>query len=132
LADARRTFPTASILSEDTGHRRDYRRNPYAGYENDNRFVFEPSNLDTTLPPKTIMLMFYSDDTPVAIPWNRLREIGRTDVTVESTTYVIEVSQIGEVTITESGTTNTQPFYFEMWFSAATQHGENIILKSLE
>ena len=44
LGEFRNLYSVAVVLREDTAHLRDYAPNPYAGYDTDNRFVFEPSN----------------------------------------------------------------------------------------
>lgn len=131
LVDAKRNYPNATIVSEDTGHRRDYKRNPYSGYETNNQFVFEPSNIDSSLPPKTIMAVFYHEESPVAIPWLKLREQGSTTITVGGTMYSLQVTEAGELGVTQSDTNKTTPFYFEMWFSAAAQHGDELTLITL-
>jgi len=125
LGEIRKNYPNAIVLSEKTGHNRDYARNPYAGYETDNRFVFNPSDLDTLFPPKTIMVVFRDKDTTLASPWLALREKGTAATTQGSITYTLKVTDEGELTITDNTGAN-HPFYFEMWFSVAVQHGEDI------
>lgn len=121
LGEIRATYPNARVLSEATGHQRDYARNPYAGYETDNRFVFDPSSLDTTFEPKTIMAVFRAGETTFAAPWLALRAAGGATHTTNDEVYVLTVTDTGELTITDS-TGDTFPFYFEMWFSVAVQH----------
>lgn len=121
LGEVRATHPDALVLSEETGHARDYARNPYAGYETDNRFVFEPSDIDTTFDPKTIMAVFRDGEVAFAAPWLLLREAGTATVTENDSTYTLVVTDMGELTITDN-LGNTFPFYFEMWFSVAVQH----------
>ena len=118
LGEIRQLHPDALVLSEDTGHRRDYARNPYAGYETDNRFVFDPSNLDTTFSPKTIMVVFRVDEKIYAAPWLALRQAEA----AEQDGIRLSVTDAGELTILDSDG-NGLPFYFEMWFSVAVQHG---------
>lgn len=125
LAEIRKNYPAALVLSEKTGHSRNYARNPYAGYETDDRFVFDPSNLDTSLPPKTIMAVFRDGDTTFAAPWLALREKGTATVTQEQMTYTLVVTDTGELTVTDSEGID-YPFYFEMWFSVAVQHQDNL------
>ena len=43
----REKYPTAQVLSTHTEYERDYERNPYAGYDTNDRFIFDPSSLDT-------------------------------------------------------------------------------------
>jgi cytochrome c biogenesis protein CcdA len=127
LGEVRRTFPNAQVLSEATGHQRDYGRNPYAGYETDNRFVFEPSGIDTTLPPKEIMVVLPVEDSVLAASWQALRSTGGTTHRIGSTTYTFSVDETGQLTVVDDAG-DTYPFYFEMWFSAAVQHGEQLTL----
>lgn len=121
LGEVRTTYPNARVLSEDTGYSRDYTHNPYAGYESSNRFVFEPSNVDTTFGPKTIMAVFTDAGTTFAAPWLDLRSAGSATVTKGDTTYTLTVTDTGELSVIDSNDTS-HPFYFEMWFSVAVQH----------
>jgi cytochrome c biogenesis protein CcdA len=121
LREVRAQYPNARVLSEDTGHVRDYGRNPYAGYETDNRFVFEPSNLDTTFAPKTIMVVFRDEENTFALPWLSLREVGSIATSTATASYQLTVSDSGELTIRDDQG-RSFPFYFEMWFSVAAQN----------
>lgn len=123
MGDVRAQFPNALVLSEDTGHRRDYGRNPYAGYEESEQFIFAPSAHDSQFPSKTIMAAFRAGDTPVATPWLKLREAGSAAITIDGIVYTLTISDTGELTITDDAGSE-YPFYFEMWFSFAIQHGD--------
>lgn len=125
LGDIRATYPDAQVLSEDTGQQRNYGRNPYAGYESSDDFIFAPSDLDTSFDPKAIMAVFVSDDTVFAAPWLDLRAAGSADITHNNTTYSLTVTDTGELTIRDAAGT-TYPFYFEMWFSVAVQNEANL------
>ena len=127
LGDVRATYPEAVVLSEDTGYSRDYSRNPYSGYDNDDDFIFQPSNLNTTYDPKTIMAVFRDKGTTFTAPWLDLREAGGATVTENETTYTLTLSDPGELTITDDSD-GTHPFYFEMWFSVAVQHTDELIV----
>jgi len=50
--DWRKRYPGTTVLSTDTGHRRDYRRSPYAGYETSEGLYFPVSRLDPRYHPK--------------------------------------------------------------------------------
>jgi len=121
IGDVRETYPNALVLSEDTGYRRDYANNPYSGYESNDRFVFEPSDIDTTFEPKTIMAVFRDGGNTFAAPWLSLREAGSATITENGTSYTLSVSDAGELSITDANN-KSYPFYFEMWFSVAVQH----------
>lgn len=124
LGAVRTEFPDAMVLSEDTGHRRNYSRNPYAGYDERDGTIFPSRGTDDTrFDQKEIMAIFHTDaGTPVAVPWQALRAAGGTTATLDGTQYELTLDG-SELTITnEAG--ETRPFYFEMWFSFAAQHGE--------
>ncbi len=49
-------FPTARILSTNTGYRRDYTQNPYKGYFQSDRLMFPVNSKDSRLGPKTAVV----------------------------------------------------------------------------
>lgn len=130
LGEIRDTYSNAVVLSENTGYQRDYARNPYAGYETNNSFVFEPSGIDATFAPKTIMAVFRDGETTFAAPWLELREAGSATVTSDGATYTLTVTDAGELTIADTSG-DMFPFYFEMWFSVAVQHPDTLTVINL-
>ncbi len=123
----RSTHPDARIMSEQTGHRRDYGRNPYAGYDDDGEFfIFSPSTVDTSFPSKEIMVIFRTaENIPVAVAWNGLRIAGSVTESIDDKEYTLTVQDSGTLSIDDGDT--ELPFYFEMWFSFAVQHeGEEV------
>jgi len=51
-ADWRRRQPETAVLSDTTGYRRDYGRDPYAAYRRSPRTMFPPARIDRRLSPK--------------------------------------------------------------------------------
>lgn len=49
----RKAHPKGTVVTLNTGHRRDYQRNPYADYFATDRLRFPVARLDDRLPPKT-------------------------------------------------------------------------------
>ena len=131
LGEVRERFPDAQVLSEDTGYRRDYGRNPYAGYDDRDGTIFPSRGTDDTrFDQKEIMVVFRATaETPVAVPWQALRAAGGTTATIDGATFDLTLDG-SELTITND-TGETLPFYFEMWFSFAAQHGEDAEVISL-
>lgn len=127
LGEIRSVFPEAMVLSENTGHRRDYARNPYAGYETDNRFVFDPSDLDTTFDPKEIMVVWRTEDAMYTTPWQSLRTAGGLKY-IGDTNFSLTLSDSSELTITDDRG-GVYPFYFEMWFSVAIQNEDLVVVE---
>lgn len=120
VGEIKAQHPTAMILSEDTGHRRNYASNPYGGYDQDDRFVFRPSFNDPRYFAKDIFVAFTVDGSPAAAPWLAL-ENGRSYTTEVDGKSVTLTKAENNLEITGPDGT-TIPFYFEMWFSWAVQH----------
>lgn len=69
-SDWRARHPDTSVLSPDTGHRRNYSRNPYAGYFGGARLMFPVQPVDTNkrLPPKAQVLGVWAGEAARAYP----------------------------------------------------------------
>ena len=126
MGEVKQQYPDAQVLSEDTGYTRDHGANPYSGHEASDDFLFAPSSLDARYPSKTIFVAFMIDGMPVASPWLEIQE-GQTYRTNVNGTAVALSKTKGELTIMD-GTGLVIPFYFEMWFSWAVQHGEHKVV----
>jgi len=126
MGEVKRMHPKAQVLSENTGHRRAYDRNPYSGYEDNEGYIFSPSKEDARYPSKTIFVVFRYSDRTIGVPYLELTDGIRfeTKVDGDSITFVRD----GDVLTISDGKGRELPFYFEMWFSFATQHGENAIV----
>jgi hypothetical protein len=72
-ADFRDAHPDALVLNRDTGFSRDYGRNPYVGYDEEDSqpFLFD-GEPDPRLPPKAPVIGLFPDDDPVAVPTEAL------------------------------------------------------------
>ena len=74
-ADWRKRHPDTLVLSTDTGHRRDYDRDPYAGYLTSERTYFPVANVDRRYHPKERVLGIAIDGVSKAYPFV---ELGKT------------------------------------------------------
>ncbi len=71
-ADWFEAHPEGLVLSQDTGHRRDYGSNPYVGYEDtDDPFLFR-GEVDPRLPATEHVLGIAGDDDVIAFPYSEL------------------------------------------------------------
>ncbi|MEM6997995.1 MAG: DUF3179 domain-containing protein [Patescibacteria group bacterium] len=120
VGEIKQRHPDALILSTNTGHDRNYDRNPYAGYDENDRFFYRPSEVDTSYPIKEIFAAFRHEGTSYALPWERLTNGETITYSSQADTEIVISKQDGELTITSSD--QEIPFYFEMWFSWAAQH----------
>jgi hypothetical protein len=67
-------WPDGQVLSRDTGHIRDYGRNPYVGYDTSNRpFLFD-GDTGGPLPQMERVVTTGDDDDPVAYPLTVLQD----------------------------------------------------------
>jgi hypothetical protein len=64
------------VLSTDTGFDRNYQRDPYAGYQNDQGLYFPVTNLDPRYHPKQLTLGVEFDDKFMAYPYTELDKAG--------------------------------------------------------
>jgi len=73
-ADWRARHPRTEVLSTDTGHVRDYDRDPYAGYENVARLMFDVQHRDDRLPVKEWVLGLRIGGQAKAYPFSALAQ----------------------------------------------------------
>ena len=70
--------PETRVMSDDTGHHRDYRRNPYAGYEESRYTYFAVNNeAPDNYHPKEIVLGLEHDGVRKAYPFVELDKLGK-------------------------------------------------------
>ncbi len=114
-------YPSASVLSSDTGYSRDYTGNPYSGYELSNSVIFPVSNRDDRFHPKEPFYVIPFKGKSLAFPFRRLSK--RThEFDIDGDLLIIERID-NEVYVRSSG--ERIPGYFEFWFSWITNHKED-------
>ncbi len=74
--DVREAYPEAQVLSRDTGHRRNYGRNPYVGYDSaDAPFLYRgPEVVPQDGNPMERVLTVYHGEAVEAVQYRRLQE----------------------------------------------------------
>jgi hypothetical protein len=89
-ADWRMSHPTGHVLSRVTGHRRDYGRNPYPGYDDvsTSPFLFE-GKVDDRLAAKTKVIGLRDGDASVAVLHDELVKRRTIDVTLAGRRLVV-------------------------------------------
>ncbi len=73
-ADFRRQYPDATVVSTNTGHRRDYERNPYQAYFATDQLMFPVARRDDRLKPKTIVVGMRLGEVVRAYPVEAIRQ----------------------------------------------------------
>lgn len=106
-ADFKELYPDGKVLSRDTGHPRNYGRNPYYGYDDINQtpFLFNGAT-PNQLPPMARVLTVDLNNEAVAYPYDVLNElnvindtVGGNDVVIfwsEGTASALDTSNIPE------------------------------------
>ncbi|MGH9229992.1 MAG: DUF3179 domain-containing protein [Acidimicrobiales bacterium] len=89
-ADWRQAQPDGLVLSRDTGHDRDYGRNPYPGYDDIDSpaFLFR-GRVDDRLAPKERVIGIERDGDAVAVRHDKLTEQGVLALDVDGTELVV-------------------------------------------
>ncbi len=117
-------YPQSLVLSDKTGHSRDYSLYPYGNYEDTEDLYFPVSVQDKRFPAKEIMYVFIVEDKYVAFP---VKSLGseRKEKTVEGRKIVVK-NIGGEI----NGTVDKEmvPGYYEMWFSWVIHHQQDGIV----
>jgi hypothetical protein len=67
--------PKTQVLSDDTGYRRDYDRDPYQGYETSKRLMFEVSAQNRKYHPKEKVIVVKLDGVTKAYPFSELNKV---------------------------------------------------------
>lgn len=127
MGEVRERYYDAQVLSEGTGYARNYGRNPYSGYTEDDRFIFTPSSLDERYEPKEIMVVFRVGDEVVATPWLNFSDGTSRQVEIAEKTITLTKAD-GELEIVDESSTS-YPFFFEMWFSFAVQNPDGRVIE---
>ena len=85
----REAHPDAAVLTRDTGHHRDYGRNPYAGYDEPDGSLLVPVDPDPRLPVKERVLGITVGKESVALRRSSLAEEGVAEVRVGGRDLVV-------------------------------------------
>jgi hypothetical protein len=90
-SDFKEAHPDGQILSRDTGHSRDYGRNPYTGYDDVNRspFLYDGPETPEALPPMARVVAVELEDEAVAYPFDVLQDVQVVNDTVGGVPIVV-------------------------------------------
>ncbi|MEM7385594.1 MAG: DUF3179 domain-containing protein [Verrucomicrobiota bacterium] len=121
-------FPDGKVLSTETGFNRAYDRNPYAGYEEDDRIFFPIDNIRDDLEIKDWVYGVLLDGKEVSIPRKHLAANPEFDWAVDNST-VLSVrwdAVSGEIRVTDAAG-ETQPGIWSFWFSWQAFYPETLV-----
>lgn len=117
-SDWRTRHPDTSVLSRETGHRRDYDRNPYADYAGSPALYFPVSAEDARYPRKTFVLAVGVGEAWKAYPFPELARAGgrvRDELGGRRFQVVHDAAHRSAHAVDESG--EVLPGYLAYWFA---------------
>ena len=84
-------YPDGIVMSRDTGHRRDYGRNPYAGYDTPDQqpFLFAGVTDGRVAPKERVVTLGEQDGEAISFPYTELRSTGVAQVEFEGEPVVV-------------------------------------------
>lgn len=117
--------PNARILSTDTGERRDYSRDPYAGYERDSDTYFPVRKTDTRLHAKDIVYGVVVNGTAKAYPLSAFQRTAAFTDDVGGIQIEVSYDALSQTVTFRNAETREEiiPLY-GFWFSWVAQHPE--------
>lgn len=118
-------FPTAKILSPQTGYARNYMQDPYGDYSSSDELYFPVSHSSNRFPAKEMMYIVSAGDESLAFDWHALLRKG--NAVAKSADGIVSVSLKKNIPY---ATINGQPLpgYFSFWFSWYTHFGKDGIV----
>jgi hypothetical protein len=125
--------PGTSVLSTDTGFRRNYKRDPYAGYEKSRNLYFATSRkAPSTYHPKERVLGLQNGSSYRAYPFIELNKLGKSSFKdmLNGTEYLVRwnaANQSGSIHTADGTMIPTIQSYWFAWF---TFHPETEVFKA--
>lgn len=87
----REKHPETLVLSENTGFKRDYSRNPYPGYEDSSTLFFPVSSQNDEFHPKEIVIGITIDGKSKAYPFSELEKSGKKSIKDQFNGKMLEI-----------------------------------------
>lgn len=123
-------YPQTQVLSDETGHERDYTLDPYSGYYRVGTIWFPVGKVRTDLSPKARILGVTVGQRTKAYPLDRLsRTQGTLTDTLDNNEVRITVSAEGEISDVRLGDGSTPPHVFVYWFAWQAFHPETDVYR---
>ncbi|MDP6334683.1 MAG: DUF3179 domain-containing protein [Nitrospinaceae bacterium] len=121
----KKKYPGSLVLSEKTGYRRDYDRDPYDGYEKSPRLIFAVDNVSAKFHPKEKIIGVEFDDTVKAYPFSELeKHQGLVNDTINEKRIIIQYDKSSATASILDENGRELPSVVGFWFAWYTFHPE--------
>lgn len=125
--DWKTAYPTAEVLSQDTGHSRNYGRDPYGSYYEDSFLMFPVENRDNRVHPKTVVFGVEVNGAFTAYIEDDIVEVGSIEDTIAGVNLLVARDQSGTVTVTNRDTGEEIVKVRGFWFAWYAFHPETTL-----
>lgn len=126
-------YPNSLVLSIDTGHSRDYTRDPYAGYENSEGIYFPVAHRDPRYHPKERVLGIEINGKFKAYPFSELSQTnGAVKETFNGKALKIDYDAANQSARIFDKNGNELPSITGYWFAWYAFHPETFVFKAPE
>ncbi len=125
--DWKANYPTAQVLSQDTGYSRNYGRDPYGNYYEDSFLFFPVENRDDRIHAKTVLFGVEVNGAFTAYIEDDLVAAGSIEDTVAGVDLRVVRDQSGVVTVTDRRTGEEIIKERGFWFAWYAFHPETTL-----
>jgi hypothetical protein len=121
-------YPLSEVLSQDTGHNRNYGKDPYGSYYENSNLFFPVENEDNTIHPKDVIFGIEIEDMYKAYREIDLLEKGnRITDTINEIDVIVEKDTAGIVTVLNTNTGEEIVKERDFWFAWYAFHPETLV-----
>ena len=120
-------FPDATVLSVQTGSRRNYERNPYRRYFTNDKLMFPVAHRDDRLPLKARVIGLQHGDHAVAVPLSAIREREGGRMSVEVGDHTVRL-RADDDSITVHASQPEVASVHTFWFAWVASHPETQLI----
>lgn len=115
--------PETLVLSDETGHLRDYSRSPYGAYFGNDRLIFPVEPIAERLPMKEAVVGVIAGDTSMAFPLSKLETMDQESVTEEvgGCSVIITFKESPSSVVVTSACEEVE-WVYSFWFAWAAFH----------
>lgn len=124
----KKKYPKTKVLSDQTGYRRNYDRDPYAGYDKSPRLIFGVDNVSAKFHPKEKIIGIELGDTVKAYPFSELaKSKGPVRDTIKKRKIIIHYDKSSETASIHDEKGEELPSVVGFWFAWYTFHPETTV-----